>query len=95
MTYEKLKEKLLYLLKIEGRKEKSDEKTEEIVLLLKAVNKQIPQDAITQIAEHTTKIGNGFFRKGTTIHKCPSCGKWISRIYKYCGHCGQLVEFKK
>ena len=23
---------------------------------------------------------------------CPSCEKWISKIYKYCQHCGQRIE---
>lgn len=23
---------------------------------------------------------------------CPSCEKWITKIYKYCPHCGQRIE---
>ena len=23
---------------------------------------------------------------------CPSCEKWLSKIYKYCPHCGQRIE---
>lgn len=23
---------------------------------------------------------------------CPSCGKWITKIYNFCPHCGQRIE---
>lgn len=83
MTYEKLKEKLLAALKIEGRKERADEHTDEIVLLLKAVNKQIPE---------TAKYEQIYF--DTYAYKCPSCGAmvhWSEQLYCRC--CGQKIDW--
>lgn len=24
---------------------------------------------------------------------CPTCGKWITKIYNYCSHCGQKLDW--
>ena len=27
--------------------------------------------------------------------KCPNCDKWLTKIYKYCPHCGQRITEKE
>lgn len=66
---------------------------EEIINAIKvALEKQIPK-----------KIGNtGMEFKALDVETkevvmyecspCPSCEKWLSKIYKYCPHCGQRIE---
>lgn len=45
------------------------------------------------INKKTIKIGNAKWNKGTTVFKCSNCGQFISRIYKHCGDCGQLIDW--
>lgn len=42
------------------------------------------------------KIGNGTFKLATMWY-CPSCKNWISpsTSVKYCGHCGQALDWSK
>ena len=39
------------------------------------------------------KIGNANWCKGTTVYRCPNCNDFISRIYDFCYHCGQALDW--
>ena len=40
------------------------------------------------------KIGNGTFRKGTSVcGKCPACESWVQIQDKYCRYCGQKLDW--
>ena len=39
------------------------------------------------------KIGNANWCKGTTVYRCPNCNDVISRIYDFCYHCGQALDW--
>lgn len=41
------------------------------------------------------QIGNAKWRKGTTVHKCPCCDMFVTRMYKFCSHCGQALKWEK
>lgn len=60
---------------------------------VEALEKQIPRKPVGEVTTSPVKIGNGVFKEGTTIHHCPNCSGLIPRIYKYCGHCGQALEW--
>jgi len=54
----------------------TDEFAEAIGTAMAVLEKEIPQAV--------SKTGMKF--------KCPSCEKWLSKIYKHCPHCGQRLE---
>ena len=57
------------------------------------------KDALKPIAEKVKcqrlRVGNGFFLKGTTVYRCPSCMCLISRYFHYCAYCGQELDWRK
>lgn len=59
--------------------------------LIDAVEKQISEKTISFISNEDTKIGFITFKKGSHIHKCPSCGTLLTND-KYCRECGKKVE---
>ncbi len=61
-----------------------------------ALDKFEPKEAIPyEVDVEKVKIGNGFWGVGTTIYKCPNCGDYVSKIYKYCKECGQALKYEK
>lgn len=38
-------------------------------------------------------IGNGYWRKGTTVYICPNCGEFTTKLYKHCSDCGQALDW--
>ena len=59
---------------------------------IEALKKQIPK-AITG-AKSRVKALDVETKKVLTYEcsPCPNCEAWISKVYKYCPHCGQRVE---
>lgn len=44
--------------------------------------------------QEDVKIGNGTFRKGTSVcAKCPMCEGWVQIQDKYCRYCGQKLDW--
>ncbi len=39
------------------------------------------------------QIGNTKWCKGTTVHKCPCCDNFVSRMHKFCYNCGQAMDW--
>ncbi len=65
-----------------------------VAMAMQALEKQIPKKPIPHKVEGgKIKIGNGWWCKGTTVHKCPNCNEFISRTYDYCYKCGQALEW--
>lgn len=60
-----------------------------------AMRKQKPQKPTSYIAKGLTRVGNGFFKNGTTVFKCPECNTNLARIYKYCINCGQAIDWSE
>lgn len=59
-----------------------------------AVEKQIPKKPIAnKVKAEKVKVGNGWWCKGTTIHKCPICDEYAGRTSKYCNQCGQALDW--
>lgn len=60
-----------------------------------AVDKQIPVEATKLKRDVDTKIGNGIFKAGVTVYKCPCCNTFVTLSRKYCDQCGQALKFTK
>ena len=60
-----------------------------------AIDKQISAEAIKLKCDVDTKIGNGIFKAGVTVYKCPCCYTFVTLSQKYCDQCGQALIFKK
>lgn len=60
-----------------------------------AVDKQIPAEATKLKRDVDTKIGNGIFKAGVTVYKCPCCNTFVTLSRKYCDQCGQALKFTK
>ena len=60
-----------------------------------AVDKQIPAEATKLKRDVDTKIGNGIFKAGVTVYKCPCCYSFVTLSRKYCDQCGQALKFTK
>lgn len=63
-------------------------------MIANGVTVQVPQKPIEHKVEGDgIRIGACLWGKGTTIHKCPKCGNFISRMYDYCFKCGQAFDW--
>lgn len=62
--------------------------------IAEAIKKQIPKKPIAnKVKAEKVKVGNGWWCKGTTIHKCPICDEYAGRTSKYCNQCGQALDW--
>ena len=92
MTYEQTREIFLRILNENAYThlcEPSDIKN-----AIDALDKQIPKKPISnKVKVGKVKVGNGWWCKGTTIHKCPICDEYATRTSKYCNQCGQALDW--
>lgn len=105
MTYKRFKEnieaKILEVMsEIEIAKRRGlYERLEEEIIVLRstreAVEKQTPVEALKLKRDVDTKIGNGIFKAGVTVYKCPCCNTFVTLSRKYCDQCGQALKYTK
>lgn len=61
-------------------------------LIISLAKMQIPMKLI---GETTTVKALDIERQEVRTYKCtpcPSCEKWITKVYNFCPHCGQCIE---
>lgn len=59
-----------------------------------AIEKQIPEKPHPiKVVVDRLEIGNGRWRKGTTVYRCPACETYMSRVHDYCYKCGQKIDW--
>lgn len=56
-----------------------------------ALKKQIPRKTIEEKSDEDIKVWNVIFKTGTKIHRCPSCGAYVTGSQKFCSNCGQAL----
>jgi hypothetical protein len=67
---------------------------EDFKALQDAVEKQKGRKCERVKLQEDIKIGNGTFRKGTSVcGKCPACESWVQIQDKYCRYCGQKLDW--
>jgi hypothetical protein len=77
------------------RKKQLYKEYEALKMAKEIIKKAIPAPVIVhKVTEKVVKVGNGYWNKGTTVHKCPSCNYFVSRAAKYCIECGQALEWE-
>ena len=65
-------------------------------MAIDALKKQMPQKPIPHKVDATAIIiGSTTWCKGTTVHKCPCCSSFISKLYSFCFKCGQAFDWGK
>lgn len=67
-------------------------------MAIEALEKQIPKKPLTHTAEYDVTIGNGTFKKGTSVLRiCPSCEGWVLYTHHtgFCGNCGQRLDWSE
>lgn len=75
-----------------ARAEQLKEEKAALLLAKEAIEKARPALAIKyKVKEDCIKVGNGYWRKGTTVYKCPRCSCFVPMYCKYCTVCGQAV----
>ena len=63
---------------------------------IEALEKQAAKKPEPHIVDvEKIKIGNANWCKGTTVYRCPNCNDFISRIYDFCYHCGQALDWSE
>lgn len=70
---------------------------EAILIAKEAIEKQVPKKPASytvQPVEAPIQIGHGNWGAGTTVYQCPSCKRWVSKIYKHCPDCGQALDWR-
>lgn len=92
MTNTELREKLVELqmkAKIGWSKEEFADH-----LIANGVTINVPQKPFEhKVDGEGIRIGNVFWRQGTTVYRCPKCCSFISGVYDYCHVCGQQLEW--
>ena len=103
MTYEECRKnidgkmfELVCALEVEEREKWIEKLKREYSTLSKAneaVDKRIAAKPLVHKLDADTKIGYGVFKAGVTIHKCPDCESFVLRSSKFCGNCGQALDW--
>ncbi len=86
-------EKAVKILKANEERRLASEYVRIKNLAIKTFKKQIPKKVVAFKTNRPIRLGNGTFGKGTTVYKCPCCMQFVSRINKYCGECGQALDW--
>ena len=66
---------------------------EALKVAVSTLEKQIPKNPIKLKAEQDIKIGEGTWKAGTTVYKCPCCNSFISYSSNYCPKCGRALDW--
>lgn len=92
MTYQQTREALVTALMTNAYLNMCE--SSDIKNAIDAIDKQIPKKTIAnKVKAEKVKVGNVWWGKGTTIHKCPICDEYAGRTSKYCNQCGQALDW--
>ena len=91
MTVKEALEQLRYEIEEEGHCSYIED---EMMVAFKCMEKQIPKKPTPhKVKVDKVLIGNGYWCKGTTVYKCPTCDSYTTMLYAYCGGCGQALDW--